>query len=431
MKKIILIAALIVSLTLLSSCNAPASPSNKVLKGGSSAAVEEIKSKYAEEDLSCAGYDMEKYCTPIWKSDIIYNETITFVKNQDGSFPLRTLAYPIAEVLEVRDSSLKTLYTEGVDYEVVDGKIRPLEGTDMFYFDYDDFYLPNPPASAHVATYKDGVEGAGRYLKVGDGSFYYVRQVCVTYIRTEAIPDTVKLPVFDESKLPNTINKLTNREDITVCYFGDSITTGSSVSGWNTASVEPYMPIYTSLTSKYLKEYYGYNDADCPGKFTEYNTAVGGWTLNNARDLDTLVNKVIGLNPDLIVLAFGMNDSGGAIRDTFKDEFRDNFDEVLKNIRRWLPDSEIILVSTMLPNPNALVGGTTPLLANHAACQYAIDELCEKYDKVVNANVTTFSEWLNTRKLFADISDNYVHPTDFLSRIYTQTILSYLIEDFA
>ena len=432
MKKIALILVLILSLALLASCNGSQSfNADKTKPEASQAGSDNALSGYTEDQLTCGDFDMEKYCMPIWKSDIIYNETIVFVKNEDGSFPLRTLAYPIEQVLEVRDSSLKTLYEEGVDYEVVDGCIRPLEGTKMFYFNYDEFYLPEQPSSAHVATYREGVTGAGRYLKVGDGAFYYQRQICVTYIRSEEISSTVKLPQFDESKLPKTIEKLRNREDINVVYFGDSITTGSSVSGWDTASVPPYMPMYSSLTTKYLKEYYGYNEADCTGKFTEYNTAVGGWTLANAMDLDTLVNKVIGMKPDLIVLAFGMNDAGGAKRDTFQEDFKNNFKVVLDNIRRWLPDSEIILVSTMLPNPDALVNGTTPLLANHEACQYAIDELCEEYDYMVNANITTFSEWLNTRKLFADMSDNYVHPTDFLSRIYTQTLLSYLIEDFA
>lgn len=376
--------------------------------------VEEIMEKTSAEDLSCATYDREKYLASIWNSQIIYNETVCFIQNEDGSFPIEQLAYPIAKVLEIRDSSLGTLYTEGVDYEIVEDGIRLLESTSMEYFSFNNFYLKDAPTSTSVVK---SLKYPDRYLKLGDGSYFYTRQVCVTYIRTAEYNGPQVRRDYD--LIPNTIEKLENQEEINMVYFGDSITTGSSVSGWQFANVAPYIPIFSDMITEQLKDYYGYD------KINVKNTAVGGWTASGAKDSATVTDMVIQHNPDLVVLAFGMNDAGGAINPNFRQAFETNIETIISYVRRFLPDCEFILVSTMLPNPDA-----ESTLANHRDCKEAMENLVDAYEGIALADMTTMSEWLLQRKDFHDMGDNLVHPTDFLSRIYAQVILSNLIKDF-
>lgn len=376
--------------------------------------VEEIMAETSAEDLSCAAYDREKYLASIWDSQIVYNETVCFIQNEDGSFPVEQLAYPIAKVLEIRDSTLGTLYTEGVDYEIVEGGIRLLENTSVEHFQFNDFYLKDRPTSSSVVK---SLEYSDRYLKLGDGGYFYSRQTCVTYIRTTEY-DGPKVRT-DYDLIPNTIEKLENKEEINMVYFGDSITTGSSVSGWQFANIAPYTPIFSDMITEKLKDYYGYD------KINVKNTAVGGWTASGAKDSATVTDMVIQHNPDLVVLAFGMNDAGGTVNSNFRQAFETNIETIISYVRRFLPDCEFILVSTMLPNPDA--EGT---LANHRACKEALENLVDAYEGIALADMTTMSDWLLKRKGFHDMGDNLVHPTDFLSRIYAQVILSNLIKDF-
>ena len=72
--------------------------------------VEEILEEATPSELKCDKYQMKKYTRPYWKNQIIYNETVMFISDADGSVPAKSLAFPIAKILEVRDSTLETLY---------------------------------------------------------------------------------------------------------------------------------------------------------------------------------------------------------------------------------------------------------------------------------------------------------------------------------
>ena len=78
-------------------------------------------------------------------------------------------------------------------------------------------------------------------------------------------------------------------------------------------------------------------------KVTLKNFAVGGtdtaWGLAN-------IGKVIEAKPDLVILAFGMNDSAGRPA----KEYQANIQAMIDAVRKARPDTEFILVATMLGN---------------------------------------------------------------------------------
>lgn len=373
--------------------------------------VEEVEASLGIGGDVCAAYDAEKYMLPIWESQVVYNETVCFIKNQDGTFPIEQLTYPIAKVLEVRDSSLKMVYEQGKDYEIIDGGIRLLADTNICHFAFDEFYLKAAPSSTSVVKsnkYPD------RYLKLGDGSYFYTHQVCVSYIRTQAYNGPSVRD--DGERIPLTIEKLKQKESVKIVWYGDSITTGSSVSGWQFANVAPYTPIFSDQVTERLQNFYGYRDIH------SVNTAVGGWTAGGAKSPEEVTDKVLQYSPDLVVLAFGMNDGGGAINAGFRQTFQTDIETIISYVRRFLPDCEFLLVSTMLPNPDS---EGNP--ANHKDCLKALLNLVDEYEGIALADMTSMSDWLLQRKDFQDMGDNLVHPTDFLSRIYAQVLLNTLI----
>ncbi len=78
-------------------------------------------------------------------------------------------------------------------------------------------------------------------------------------------------------------------------------------------------------------------------KVTLANFAVGGtdtaWGLAN-------IGKLIEARPDLVILAFGMNDSAGR---PAKD-YQANMQAMMEAVRRELPEAEFVLVAPMLGN---------------------------------------------------------------------------------
>ena len=59
-----------------------------------------------------------------------------------------------------------------------------------------------------------------------------------------------------------------------------------------------------------------------------------------------MIDKVVEPRPDLVVVAFGMNDAAGRSA----QEYQANIEGVVARVRERLPDAEFILVASMLGN---------------------------------------------------------------------------------
>ena len=149
-----------------------------------------------------------------------------------------------------------------------------------------------------------------------------------------------------------------------------------------------------------------------PNKIEYFNTAVGGWTSQTG--LNAFKERVIDNNPDLLVLAFGMNDMGDSL-----EGYGERTEKMVLSLHEHNPKAEIVLVGTSLPNPE------TNWYLNQEKFVEELYRLEEKYPFVAVADVTNVYKYLfEVGKKYRDITGNNInHPNDFGARIYAQTIL--------
>ena len=367
--------------------------------------VEEVLNSMSAEDGKCAVYDAEKYLAPIWENQIIYNETVMFRADDKGEVKEKKLAYPIAKILEVRSADLKTVYTEGVDYEVTaEGNLKALDNTSMPITTFNSYYHDT---DVHGVDIKSNIY-TDKYLDYGEGVHFYYKQVCVTYIRTAEYdgPD-----YKNESILTKTVQKLTNKEDLKIVFYGDSITTGCNASSQSNS--EPNMPYFDKMVVDKLSAVYNTD------KISFVNTAVGGWTTEQG--LGEFSKRVLANNPDLLVLGFGMND---ATIGATAEQYGNRIVMMINNLRKKNPNAEILLLTTMNANPEA-TGFYGNYQKNQVELSNTLKDIAGGYEGVAVADVNSMHNWLLQRKDYCDMTGNNVnHPSDFLVRLYAQIILS-------
>ena len=268
-------------------------------------------------------------------------------------------------------------------------------------------------------------------------------QVNVTYTHTESdisFAQTCQSELFDEF-----LSKLEAGEDVTIIFFGDSITRGAN-SSWE-RNYAPYQYPYTILFTQALADLYGYtvhyiaSDVAPAGKptsqvpskdyvagdrgtITYINTAIGGWTSEDAvNNFDAHVKSFVEkYGCDLLVWAFGINDTHITVRAANKyfTSFMNKFYEIA-------PNASVLAVSTMVPNPEGLNWYTTQA-DQEAEFLKTAESLRNKGKVCVIACMTSISQTILEHKTFNDYAGNNInHPNDFLIRIYAQTLLQTLV----
>lgn len=234
-------------------------------------------------------------------------------------------------------------------------------------------------------------------------------------------------PTSQMNRLPNTLEKLKNKKNLKIVFYGDSITAGWDASGQDEivtnidtlkpmsvlTSRAPYMPTWAEMVTRKLKNAYGYDN------IFKVNKAAGGadsaWGKRNAA---ALVNPE---KPDLVVVAFGMNEvwvSGSA--------FRSNVESILDSIHADNPQAEFLLVSCMLPNRDSISYVDNKLKEQ----EDALLALQSKRTDLAIGVAPVHSMFLSLEKMgkkYPDYSSNNVlHPNDFAIRLYAQTVLEAL-----
>ena len=343
-------------------------------------------------------YNLDLYTLPFWKGNIVYNETLMFVGETEA--PL--LYYP-DKVLSVRSYDLAYEYEEGVDYEVRDGKIVLLEGTKIPSFTLEEFYPASPELSL-AQTQLCNVAGH-RYILFSEGSFFFKRQIHVTYAHTEewngAIPEK-------SEKLHSFIERAEAGEELNLVFFGDSITTGGNASG--KTNCPPYTDIWPVMVKNVIANKFP------QAQINYINTAVGGKETNWA--IENLKESVIDKNPDMVILGFGMNDGS-----KLPSEYETNTRKLVEEILRAHPDCEIVLLATMLPHFRL-----TNFHKNQSLFEDRLYKIAREYDNVDVVPMTSIHTSILEHKRYYDMTGNNVnHPSDFLVRIYAQSILEVIL----
>ena len=118
--------------------------------------------------------------------------------------------------------------------------------------------------------------------------------------------------------------------------------------------------------------------------------------------------------PDLVVIAFGMNDPVSS------EQFQKTNIEILTHLQKQIPQADLIFVSGM--NNNPIWRDPTKIPGFREALRGIMRP------NVILADITTPWEKLLTRKNFSDLSGNNVnHPNDFGHRLYSEILFSLFI----
>lgn len=339
---------------------------------------------------------------PFWQGETVEGESVLFIRDDATGEARAAVLFPIAEVLTVRNSAGNETYEEGRDFVWKPGSREIVLPAGSRIVAKTPQELRRPAKSQkYELTHRDG----NGEIFFGGELEYHAMQTCITY-RHAPNQWSGPVPTFDAAALPKTIERLRGRQPLSIVLLGDSISTGCNASGW--ANGVPFQPAYPELLRQHLEASYG-------GKVTLTNLSVGGtstpWGI-------TMVDKVVEYQPNLVILAFGMNDSAGRSA----EEYKANTQAMIDKIHETLPDAEFILVASMLGNRDWI------RLKHEVFPQYrdALASLCEP--GIALADMTSIWTEFLERKLDWDLTGNGVnHPNDFGHRVYAQVLSTLLV----
>lgn len=387
------------------------------------------------EILPYDSFSLDTYMSPIWDGRVVYNETVMFV----GTDRQASLLYTPDEILSVRSYDLQTVYEEGRDYELADGKLVLLEGTRIPVISKEEYYseVPIDGLPAQIMT---KYRGKKYYTYWGEGTVMTKWQIAVTYVHSQRRQDFK--PENSSEQFARLIAKLEKGEDVTVIFYGDSITCGANASGY--VGVSPYSPSWSQLFTQAMASKYGYtvkyvntglagvstppaNDTvfGTNGTITFINTAVGGWTAaNGSENFDTYIKPFVeSYGCDFFALAFGMND--GNLRASAEKQAIKNIADKLYALA---PNSDMLLVATMVPNPESVNGWYGNQFSFEAALQELAAEYIAEGKPCAVSCTTSLSRAILEVKRFRDITGNNInHPNDYMCRVYAQVAFETVI----
>ncbi len=370
--------------------------------------------------------DLDSLMQPIFLGNEVKNETVMFIDKTD----VKTLLYPIDTIISVTSFDCKKVYEEGKDYVVENGQLKLVEGssipviTPAKYYNVSDSMLQTNYNGSNVNTHW------------GEARAMIDWQININYTHTSTwTGDTQPCESATYAKF---LQKLQNGEDVTVFFYGDSITYGANAT-W-LSNYQPNQYPYTILFTQALADLFDYTVhyeqgtarvpskdyvAGTRGTITYINTAVGGWTSQHGVDnlQKSVIDRVEKSGCDLFVVAFGMNDAGVSPRTT-----SNNIKTMVDGVLAADADASIVLLSTMVPNPNATNGWYGQQVNQEPQLIRLAKDYTEDGVPCAVARMTTVSLAVLERKEFHDYSGNNInHPNDFFIRVYAQTLLEAVV----
>ena len=339
----------------------------------------------------------EALLRPFWIGGRMEGESVLFLRDAEGGEARASVLFPIDKLIAVRNSAGTIVYEEGRDYVWKTGErtiVLP-RGSRITSSTAKDLRRP-AKSQKYELTHRDG-DGE---IFFGGRLEYHDLQTCITY---EHSPGLWKrgVPTSDPSLLPRTLERLRSKQPVSIVVLGDSISSGCNASGW--AGDLPHQPAYPELFRRHLAERFR-------GEVRLANPSVSGrdtaWALS-------MVPQVAAAQPDLVVLAFGMNDSAGRPA----AEYLANTKKMMEEVRQARPAVEFILVATMLGNRDWI------RLQHELFPQYRDALSTLRGPGVAVADVTSIWEGILELKKDWDQTGNGVnHPNDWGHRIYAQTL---------
>ena len=304
-------------------------------RGESSAGTESASERfdatklpYYVEDIDNIAYDYsaKQRILPFWQGNVIYNEQLMIV--DDGVKTEGHLLYDALRVISVKDATLKTEYKEGVDYIVNGDTITIPEGSSIPVFCDEWAKGLNVPSQYPLGNAGTGYQMISNVIYT-ETSLVWGNYIHVTYAYDPAAADRSKVKSYD-GELYGLSQKLANKENIKLTVFGDSISEGcSSSEKWNH---DPQCPPYASLLKEGIETLGGVT-------VELFNPSVGGKDSVWAAE-DEQISQISANAPDVLVLAFGTNDSYVNVEG---GNYRKNLKKVISAVKAVNSECQIIL----------------------------------------------------------------------------------------
>ncbi len=329
------------------------------------------------------------------------NESV-FFSNDVGNRSANLLYCPL-EVNHVKSADLEITYSEGRDYTIDKEKGVIALCKDSRIKSYN--LLSNVIGTRKFKNSNNNNEPFFH----GEADFIHSKQCVVSYVYEK--PESTIKEKWELSSIENFSNfrkKLLSKK-AKVTLLGDSISEGYNASGF--VGAKPHLPAYGPQVVASLEKLSGANidfqNASLAGK-------TSGWALAQ-------LERVYEHNPDLVVIAFGMNDAARKNFEAASDNYERNINELIEKLRIHNPSIEIILVANMLPNNDFKPH------EGHFCNRKRLYKLALEHKNIAVADVMALTEFLLIRKKFSDISGNNLnHPNDFLHQLYAKVILNIL-----
>ena len=348
---------------------------------------------------------LEQRMMPIWETDVVWEESLTMVKDKNG-IAKAPLLYTPKQILVVTNAAGTIVYEENRDWIWQEGQFCLTPDSRIFAFEFDELY-PENEIPEHSFPMQEG------YILFEEGDFFHNRQIAVSYTCEKGEWIGTK-PIFSGDKLPRTTARLKTGESLRIVLYGDSISVGANASGW--MDTEPHQPFYGELLCQELTRKTG-------SQIEFINPSKGCMeSVWGADNVDELVNSH---EVDLLIVAFGMNDG-----ERNPEEFAENIRRLVKGVLAKQKAAEVILIATSTPNPQ-LTDERAKFWGNQSLFKPVLDQLAKEISNetgIVVADITGMQAFLHSRKRFVDTTGNHVnHPNDFFHRCYAQFLAGMLL----
>lgn len=369
--------------------------SDKGLRAHAAAWVQKV-APYVERRL------MTNLSARLWTLEDIRDEPLLFVQEEGQASATAQLLFMTDRAPMITDASGLVRYEAGKDYHW-EKKTRVVTLTPGSRIPFKTHAQMFPKLGE-----RGGMEaGTGIFGKTKDGKhgvlfaeghYFHDLQVQASYSMTEVWHGARP---WGTDHLARTMAKLKAAQSLKMATLGDSISEGYNASGFTKAA--PFQPAYPEQVALMLRQRYG-------SEVTHTNFSKAGtradWGL-------TMIDKVAAAEPDLVMLAFGMNHSEDA--EAFGKSMRKLIDAV--RAKRLMAD--IILVAPMTGNPEFFPQ------ERFTGYLKALKKL--EGEGIAVADVTSIWIDMLERKPFYNFAGNNVnHPNDFGHRLYAQVVMDLL-----
>lgn len=337
---------------------------------------------------------------PFSSSTTMKDETILF--SQDINPGFANLLFKPEKVISLKMADGSSSFLEGKDFLVdrENGRLALTQNTS----------IKSHVLFGDVINHGQWKDSKGRNILWGEADLMHRLQLKVTYTHSgKAWEGKPFIPRSHTEKLPKTVSALNQGKALNLVITGDSITVGYNSSGF--VNAPPLQPSWSELVLDGLKKRSG-------SKITYNKIAVAGktatWGLKQSE-------SIVSHKPDLLIIAFGMNDAGRR-GDHYERSlnYKEAIAQLISNVRAE-KETEIILVSNMLPNSEFKPH------EGHFQNLARLRELHQELENVALADVMSITEEILKRKTYADISGNHLnHPNDWIHRLYAEVVLGIL-----